>query len=98
MAAWQFRAALFVWAGDGGWTFVRLPPEVADELRDHGGERRGFGSLRVTATVGGTTWATSVFPDAASGSFLLPVKRAVRRAEGLADGDSVSVSLCLAGP
>ena len=72
-----------------------MPVGVSDEVRaetDH--VRRGFGSLRVRATVGTTTWDTSVFP-AASGSYLLPVKKQVRRQEGLEDGDVVDVRLQL---
>lgn len=57
------------------------------------GPPRGFGSVRVEATVGGTTWRTSVFPDSRGGSYVLPVKRAVREAEDLDDGDQVTVTL-----
>ena len=51
-----------------------------------------FGSVRVEASVGATTWRTSVFPDKVRG-YVLPVKAAVRRAEGLDVGDDVTVSL-----
>ena len=40
---------------------------------------------------------TSVFPDAASGSYLLPVKRPVRRANDLEAGDVVRVLLRVGG-
>jgi hypothetical protein len=49
--------------------------------------------VRVHAQIGATTWATSVFPDKARGAFVLPVKAAVRKAEGLEVGDTVPVSL-----
>lgn len=39
-----------------------------------------------------TTWTTSVFP-ATTGSYVLPVNKPVRRAEGLEAGDAVEVSL-----
>ena len=51
----------------------------------------GFGSYRVEVTVGATVWRTSVFP--ASECFVLPVKKAVRRAEDLEVGDTVAVRL-----
>jgi hypothetical protein len=85
-----------LWAhhGDGGWHFVTLPSEVADELRDRAGPRGpGFGAVRVTATVGSSTWDTSVFPDKATGSFVLPVKKDVRGANDLLVGDEVEVQL-----
>ncbi len=89
-----FTAVLWVHDGPAGWHFVTVPPELADEVRERGaGARAGFGSVRVAVTVGGTSWETSVFPDARSGSYLLPVKKAVRAAENLRAGDPVRVEL-----
>jgi hypothetical protein len=92
----QFRFASSLWAhhASGGWHFVTLPTAVADELRDvvpPAGS--GFGSIRVTITVGASTWDTSVFPDKTTGSFVLPVKRDVRRTNQLVAGDTVQVLL-----
>jgi hypothetical protein len=56
------------------------------------GMARGFGSLRVTARIGETSWQTSVFPSRETG-WMLPVKAAVRKAEGLAEGDEVVLTL-----
>jgi hypothetical protein len=54
---------------------------------------RGFGSLRVRVTVGGSTWTTSIFPDSVRGSYVLPIKRAVRQAENLDVGDVANVTV-----
>lgn len=89
----SFEAELWRHDGEAGWHFVTLPLDLADELRDRVPAGRGFGSRRVTATLGSSTWSTSVFPDASSGSFLLPVKQAVRRADALEAGDVVAVRL-----
>ena len=72
---------------------VCLPFDVADEIeaRDPGGT--GFGSVRVEVTCGATTWRTSVFPDTGRATYVLPMKRAVRDAEGLAPGDTASIRL-----
>ena len=76
------------------WTFVSLPAGASEEIRERAGaSRRGFGSLRVRVTVGGSTWATSIFPQRASGTYMLPVKRQVREAEGVDDGDTVAVTV-----
>ncbi len=94
VGSYRFVAELWRYPGDAGWHFVTLPPAVADEIDLLAATaRRGFGSVRVQVTVGATTWQTSVFPDKASASFLLPVKKAVRSAEGLDDGRPVSVAL-----
>jgi hypothetical protein len=89
----RFTAPLWEWNAQGGWFFVTLPEEYADDIREGPRMPRGFGSVRVRVTVGGTTWSTSVFPDAKRGSYLLPVKKQVRTAESIDDGDDVDVSL-----
>jgi hypothetical protein len=91
-----FDAELWIWdarRGDG-WTFVSLPVEASGEIRDlAGGRRRGFGSLRVRATVGDSTWTTSIFPDSVRKAYVLPIKRGIRRAETLDAGDVATVTV-----
>ncbi len=93
---WWFTAALFRWDSEGAsWRFIRVPGDLADDIRIVA-ETRGFGSIKVAATVGGTSWSTSLFPEKATDSYVLPVKQQVRNAEGLDDGDLVTVELILA--
>jgi hypothetical protein len=89
-----FRAELWEHSPDepGSWHFLTLPVELADDLRLEA-PREGFGSIPVEARTGATRWRTSLFPDSRTGSLLLPVKKAVREAEGLAAGDFVDVAL-----
>jgi Domain of unknown function (DUF1905). len=94
----EFDAELWRWDARRGdsWVFVSLPVDASEEIREgYSGPRRGFGSVRVRATIGGSTWTTSVFPDGARGCYVLPVKRAVRVAEGLDVGDVATVSVKL---
>ena len=96
----DYDAELWIWDARklDSWTFVTVPADASAEIRDRaGGLTRGFGSLRVRVTVGGSTWATSIFPDGKSGTYVLPVKKAVRRAESLGTGDVASVSLEVVG-
>jgi hypothetical protein len=91
-----FDAELWIWDARRAdtWTFVSLPTEASEDIRDlAGGPRHGFGSLRVRVTVGGSTWQTSIFPDSARGSYVLPIKRAVRTAEALHPGDIATVTV-----
>jgi len=85
-------------ADQGAWSFVTLPPEAAEEVRERSGEPLGFGSVRVHVEAAGTAWDTSVFPDASSGSFVLPVKKAVRVAADVVEGDDLTVTLSLREP
>ena len=90
----SFRAKLWLFQGGGAWYFVTLPKDLAAEIRFFAvGPKRGFGSVRVEATIGDSTWRTSVFPSKSSGTYVLPVKADVRRAEGLQEGRMVRVAL-----
>jgi hypothetical protein len=91
-----FDAALWIWDArrDDSWTFVTLPVEASEEIRDlTEGLRRGFGSLRVRVSIGGSRWSTSIFPDSKSKAYVLPIKRAVRKAESLETGDTATVTV-----
>lgn len=89
-----FEAPLWKWRDESAWHFVTLPFDVTDDIDEqHGHSAKGFGSLPVEVTVGRTTWRTSVFPSKEEQSFLLPMKAAVRKAEGLVVGEPVSVRL-----
>ena len=71
-------------------------PAVADEVLELGGPvARGFGSLRVDVAIGDTAWRTSIFPSDSAGTYVLPIKKAVRSAQGLQTGDTVRVRLTL---
>ncbi len=87
----RFEAELWEHDGQGAWHFVSVPRELSDELRDLGSSA-GFGSIRVEVTVGESVWRTSVFPSR-TGEYVLPVKKPVRRAEGLEAGDLVRAQL-----
>lgn len=91
-----FDAEVWMWDARraDSWTFVSLPAEASEEIRDlAAGPRRGFGSLRVRVTVGGSTWTTSIFPDSVRSRYVLPIKRAVRKAEDLDVGDIATVTV-----
>jgi hypothetical protein len=77
----------------GSWHFLTLPAELSEEIELEAGPRRGFGSIRVDVCIGATVWRTSLFPEAAAGTFVLPVKASVRRAENLLAGALCDVSI-----
>lgn len=88
---YEFEAEIWRSSGAGGWFFVTLPVDVAKGLRALSGPKTGFGSIRVRGSLNSADWNTSVFPDARSGSFLLPVKAEVRRAAEVTAGDQVRI-------
>jgi hypothetical protein len=97
-ARYEFDAVVWEHDGSAAWHFVSLPETVADDIEAAFGHRaRGFGSLRVEVTVGATRWQTSIFPDSKRGTYVLPVKKPVREAEGLVDGSAAQFRLELLG-
>lgn len=95
MTAYEFGAELWRYAGEAAWYFVTLPTDVADDIAEAAPDRRGFGSIPVEVTVGATTWHTSLFPDTKAASYVLPIKRGVRTAESLADGDEMVIRIVI---
>lgn len=91
--SYRFSAELWEWTGDAPWVFVTVPVDDADEIDELVPHKRGFGSVKVAATIGTTAWSTSIFPDKARQSYVLPVKRAVRQREGLDVGDTADVAI-----
>jgi Domain of unknown function (DUF1905) len=102
--AWSHSAPVWIWRGSGNgpppkaaWYFLTIDGDTAAAIRAAAtGRTNGFGSVRVTATIGRTSWQTSLFPSKDSGGYLLPLKASVRRAESLDGGKTVTVTLTLA--
>jgi hypothetical protein len=97
-ATFRFTAELWRWKAQNGWFFVTVPADHSATVRSVPRAPRGFGSVRVRATVPGpgpkpSVWETSIFPDSAKGCYVLPVKKSVRTAHDLDDGDPVDLVL-----
>jgi len=72
----------------GGWYFVPVPAELKKSLEFLS---TNFGFIPITATVGNTSWQTSLLPKGDRTHFIaLPAK--VRSKENLSLGDEVEVS------
>lgn len=94
---YQFTAKIWLYPGENAnWHFVTLPKAIGQEIKQkHSSSAKGFGSLPVTVTTGKTIWETSIFPDKYSGSYLLPLKAAVRHAEDIFVDEVISLQLRL---
>lgn len=91
---YEFTAEVWEWSSRTTWFFVSVPEDQADDIEEQYGRRAaGFGSVRVEATIGSTTWRTSIFPSTENETYVLPLKKAVRTAEGLGPGISATVQL-----
>lgn len=93
-ALFTCKAKVWLYPGQAAWHFLTLPKAQAKQIRSlFADQARGFGSLPVTVTLGGTTWRTSIFPDSKSGSYVLPLKAAVRKTEKVTAGETVTFRL-----
>ena len=91
---YEFSAPVWLYQGQAAWYFVTLPVDIAARIRHLiTGPRRGWGSVRVKAAIGSTTWNTSIFPSKEANSFLLPIKAQVRKTEKLALGNTPLIRL-----
>jgi hypothetical protein len=91
-----FAGPIFTWRGPAPFYYVAVPDEESDDIRDVANAvTYGWGVIPVRATIGGTSYETSLFPK--DGRYLLGVKAAVRRREGLDEGDEVTVRMTVVG-
>src|SRR3989344_9442626 len=91
---YQIRSRVVRYPGMDAWYFAYVDKKQSAVIKEtHAKKKRGFGSVKVVATLGKTKWSSSIFPDKQSGTYLLPLKAQVRRAEGVDDGDTVSFTL-----
>ena len=87
----EFSGEVVEWRGPAPFHFVRLPLDAADLVDEVKAEVVYWGVVPVRAHIGDTGFTTSMFPR--EETWFLPVKDAVRRAEGVGLGDVVDVRL-----
>jgi len=87
-----FRGRVFTWRGPAPHHFVAVPEAESAALDDaRAAVTYGWGMVPVTVRIGATTWPTSLWPK--DGGYLVPLKLAARRAEGIEVGDVVDLVL-----
>ena len=83
------------WRGPSPFHFVTVPDEESALLREiSSAVSYGWGMIPVRARIGATDWETSLFPK--DGRYVVPVKDAVRRDEGIEEGATVTVRMSVA--
>lgn len=93
----KFSSKLWLWSSDdaSSWHFLTIEPKLARQIKQLSeGPRRGFGAVKVSTTIGKTSWKTSIFPTK-EGKYFLPVKLSVRKAENLKVDRNVNAIITL---
>ncbi|MFE4582257.1 DUF1905 domain-containing protein [Streptomyces chartreusis] len=87
-----FTGPVIEWRGPAPYYFVRVPDEESADIRDVAVMATyGWGVIPVEARLGEIAFETSLFPK--DGGYLLPLKNAVRKPQGLGAGDEVTVKM-----
>jgi hypothetical protein len=91
------EAKVWLYPSDtASWHFVTLPKELGAQIKElFGKNAKGFGSLPVEVKIRKTIWQTSIFADKYSGSYILPLKAKVRKAEEVEVGDTIAFTIKL---
>ena len=92
LASIAFTADIVHWRGPAPYLFVAIPDAHVGEIAHAAREASyGWGCVPVEARIGGTEFTSSLFPR--DGTYMLPVKVAVQRAERIGLGDRVDVAM-----
>jgi hypothetical protein len=90
----DFSGEVWFWKGPSPFYFVTVPEDESQLIASMSAMvTYGWGVIPVTVNLGDTEWTTSLFPK--DGAYLVPLKVAVRRAEGVELGDVVDVQLTI---
>ncbi len=88
----EFNGTIWFWKGPAPWYFVTVPEQQCYDLKAVSGiVTYGWGMIPVHVRIGNTEWTTSLFPK--DDRYIVPIKASVRKAEQLAEGDSVTIHL-----
>lgn len=94
----RFSGEVVEWRGPAPFHFVVAPPAEGRWLREIMRDvTYGWGMIPVTGQIGRTEFTTSLWPRK-GGSFWVPIKDAVREAEGIQLGDVIEIALDIRAP
>jgi hypothetical protein len=90
----HFTGKVWFWRGPSPFHFVSTPEELTEEISNISSHfSYGWGAIPATVTIGETEFSTSIFPK--DGTYLVPLKKAVRDAEGIDVDDEIDVYLII---
>lgn len=88
----RFSGPIWFWRGPAPFHFVTVPQIEATMIAEIAPVvTYGWGMIPASVTIGSTTVTTALWPK--DGGYIVPVKKAVQDAEGLAVDDEVEIVL-----
>ena len=92
----EFESTVIEWRGPAPFYFATTPDSVTKELEITAGHvSYGWGCIPVDVTIGNTTFYTALIPR--DGTYFVPLKAAVRKAELIDLGSMRKISMEIAG-
>jgi hypothetical protein len=92
----QFEGPVVEWRGPAPFYFVAIPEEESADIKLAAKGMEYWGQVPVMVRIGKVNFTTALFPR--DGSYLLPLKDAVRKSAGLEVDDVVAVALDVGRP
>lgn len=94
MKSFSFQGKVWKYGGVGGWHFVYVEKKISEKIKAIGVKKVGFGFIKIRATLGKTSWNTTLFPTK-EGVYLIAVKAVVRKKESVQEGDNVKIAFTI---
>lgn len=89
-----FCGTAIEWRGPAPFVFLEVPAATSDDIKEAARGQEYWGQVAVEVRIGDTDFRTALFPK--DGRYLVPLKVAVRRAEGIEVGQRLTATLELA--
>lgn len=86
MKTFTVRGTVHTFPMEAAWYYIPIPTDKIPDV-----PRGGWGSVPVQATIGKTTWQTSIFPMKKD-HYFIPLKKSVRTKEDIFLGDTVTIT------
>lgn len=88
---YTIHAKVWKWEGDMAWYFINLDTALSEKIR----ESRGKGMIKIQAQIGKSSWNTSLLYHTEARTYLIALKKPIRRKEQLIEGSEVKVNFTL---
>lgn len=89
MKKFKVKGKVKKFTGNMAWHYINVP-QTYDDLNLKV-QPKIWGFVRITATVGKTTWETSLLPMG-NGSLFIALKAAVRKKEDILEDDTITIT------
>lgn len=88
---YTIHAKVWKWEGDMAWYFINLDTTLSEKIR----ESRGKGMVKIQVQIGKSSWNTSLLYHTEARTYLIAIKKLIRRKEQLIEGSEVKVNFAL---